>query len=416
MIPKPLTEIGWADIEALRDRGREEDDTIEYKGGFTGGSDFLALSEQQRKNAVDSIAREVVAFLNARGGDVIIGAQEARNENPVIEAISPVANVLATTRQLDDALSALIEPRQAIIGVKAVRQTDDDTNGVIVVRAPSSLRAPHRTSRDKDCYIRRGSKSVPMPMDEVQDVTLNRALARSDRIALMDSLFADMVDGIIGYRRLPAQRFGIRMAFVPYNSGEVLLSEECLIAMTGNDSPVYLEGQPTTNTVAFRQLPEQWRPILRGRQKENFVQYAPDNLMDFEFARKMIRSDGVMISDFSCNGIFPSQSSSIERIHFEWIVGFFSNQLRSIRSVLNTSPNINFGAIRTCLYVSGDFHLTLGNHFAQNFRLPGGLTTIPDFEYSSDQRLDVIFEQLQKDVLAIAGQDRNRLWSLDPMT
>ena len=34
MIPKPLNEIEWSDIEALRDSGREEDDTIEFPSGI----------------------------------------------------------------------------------------------------------------------------------------------------------------------------------------------------------------------------------------------------------------------------------------------------------------------------------------------------------------------------------------------
>ena len=124
MIPKPLNEITWSDIEALRDSGREEDDMIEYKGSFSGGADFLAFNENQRNKAVDNIAKEAIAFLNGRGGDIIIGAKEAANDHPKIEAITPIANVDATADRLGQALAALIEPTQSVLGVRAVRQSE----------------------------------------------------------------------------------------------------------------------------------------------------------------------------------------------------------------------------------------------------------------------------------------------------
>ena len=37
MIPKPLNEIVWSDIEALRDSGREEDDTMSTRAAFQAG-------------------------------------------------------------------------------------------------------------------------------------------------------------------------------------------------------------------------------------------------------------------------------------------------------------------------------------------------------------------------------------------
>ena len=60
MIPKTLNEIEWADIEALRNSGREEDDTIEYKTSFSGGSDYLAFSDPKRAKAIEGVDRKSV--------------------------------------------------------------------------------------------------------------------------------------------------------------------------------------------------------------------------------------------------------------------------------------------------------------------------------------------------------------------
>ena len=159
MIPKPLNEIEWSDIEALKDSGREEDDTIEFKGSFKGGSDFLAFNEKQQAEAVDSIAKEVIAFLNGRGGDVIIGASEFKNDHPKIEVLTPLQSVNATADRLAQSLAALIEPAQTVLGVRAIKQSGPDVEGIIVVRAPSSLRAPHRSKRTKNCL--RGAVGSP---------------------------------------------------------------------------------------------------------------------------------------------------------------------------------------------------------------------------------------------------------------
>ena len=77
MIAKPIEEIEWQDLTALQDAGREEGQQLEYKSSFKGGDDFLGLNEQRKKNAVESLAREVISFLNASGG-ANVTAQKAR--------------------------------------------------------------------------------------------------------------------------------------------------------------------------------------------------------------------------------------------------------------------------------------------------------------------------------------------------
>ena len=150
MIPKPLGEITWSDILALQESGREEDDTIEYKESLAGGLDYQALSSGQKDKARDTIAKEVIAFLNGRGGDIVIGVQEGDNDLPKIKAITPLQNVDKTVGSLADSLAAIIEPRQAILAIRAIREHNDDTEGVIIIRAPSSLRAPHRSTQTKE--------------------------------------------------------------------------------------------------------------------------------------------------------------------------------------------------------------------------------------------------------------------------
>ena len=294
MIPKPLNEIEWADIEALRDSGREEDDTIEYKRCFSGGSDFLAFTEGQRRKALEGVASEAIAFLNARGGDVVIGVQEASNDHPRIDLITPVENAIATADRLAQSLAALIEPAQSVLTVRAITRPNSSGKGVIVIRAPASLRAPHRLTINRDCYIRRGRECVPMPMDEVHDVTLRRADLRLERQKLLDTQFADFGGDSVGRQKLSAHRFHIRVCYVPEIEQSIFIDENCKIRLRGQDPTLNRGGKLEKIEVPFRNIGINWKPILRGYLLEN-VSLRKDKFNDFIYIAKYIkRMVGIM--------------------------------------------------------------------------------------------------------------------------
>jgi hypothetical protein len=405
MIPKPLNEITWSDIEALRDSGREEDDMIEYKGSFSGGSDFLAFNDSQRNKAVDGIAKEAIAFLNGRGGDIIIGVKEAANDHPKIEVITPIANVDATADCLGQALAALIEPTQSVLGVRAVRQSDGDSGGVIVVRAPSSLRAPHRSTRSKECYVRRGRESVPMPMDEVQNLTLRRADSQNERLALFDAQFSDLASTLVGRHTLEAHRIHFRSCFVPLNRLEFDLNEPILGAFRGRDPELDLNGKRECNDVAFRQLSgKDYRPILRGMVREALTARAwSDN--DFFYASKVVRSDGLMRTDFACRtNLSNNNNSSPSGFHMAWIAGYFANTIASITAVQKQIPLLSQGVLRIAIHSDGPITMGVGdNQWSRHLTWPTSTLFIPDFEVTSPDALFDIFQQLQIDVASIAG-------------
>jgi Putative DNA-binding domain len=414
VIPKPLPAIAWSDILALKDSGREEDDTIEYKSSFSCGQDFLAVSDQQRKNATDDIAREVVAFLNGRGGDVLIGVKEASNENPVIETITPLANVLETADRLDSAIAALIEPKQAIIGVRAIRLTDVATDGVIVIRAPSSLRAPHRTSRDKECYIRRGSKSVPMPMDEIQDVTLGRAMRRSERNAMLDRLFIGHDEGKVGSQRLPHIRCAVRLAFVPEAETQIVISPQFLETLHTDDGRFYCKTIPDGKDFGKFEFDLTYRPALRGIENTYAWEPLADDMRDYTFRRLGIGENGTLTVDYAaCSTSTYSGQVSVPHIPSDWIISFLGGALRILTRHSEFYPLLCPGTVRVSFEVAGDTLLSFGR-YQQNKMLPTGVTAIPDFSWSERGCADLIFAQLQKDLFNFVGIRAPEPWSLTP--
>lgn len=409
MIPKPLTDIEWSDLEALLASGREEDDTIEYKGSFSGGLDYLALSEAQREKALKGIAKEVIAFLNGRGGDIVIGAEEAGNESPRIAQFQALENVSATADRLAQALAATIEPYQAVLGIKAVRPGSDD-NGVIVVRAPASLRAPHRFKRDRECYIRRGRESVPMPMDEIQDLTIYRSLARTERKDLLDRQFADFAGAGFGNIALPQERCHFRVCFVPDQFVEVELPQTDLTVFFGGD-PLLRCGEKTLrNNVAFSNLNAVWRPQLRGRIAVGHHDYGGG---EFIYCSKSIKTSLAMTCDFAVRHSYEVRGVTAFTSHQEWLLGYLANTLQSMRNVLKIHQIHARGVIRFGVYTSGQQKLVFGERlWAQVYDFPTGVTLAPDFELNGLGDFDEIFSLMQSDLCGMAGAESHNIFSL----
>jgi hypothetical protein len=414
MIPKPLNDIEWSDIEALRDSGREEDDTIEYKASFSGGDDFLAFNDSQRTKAVMGVVREALAFLNGRGGDVVIGVREAKNDHPKIEEITPVANVNATVDRLAQSLAAVIEPTQSILGLKAILKAEGAGEGVIIVRAPSSLRAPHRYTANKECYIRRGRESVPMPMDEIQDLTLNRTMRRNEQQELLTRQFAELREGRIFGNVLPSTIVHLKMAYLPFGSVQLDLVDPVLTKLSPRTPTVHCGTHNVTNDIAYRNLDHRWRPTLRGRQKTHFEEVLTGFPFKVQAAGKTIGSNGLVQFEFAVSWAFEENGQKQLSVPWVWILGFLADSLESLFSLRSAISTAAHGTLRVEVSCRGDMSLLLGERWRDFFLLRNGLWAIPDFELEKDTRRDEVFHQLQRDLFSIANAEPPQVWSLEP--
>ena len=396
MIPKTLNEIEWADIEALRDSGREEDDTIEYKTSFSGGSDYLAFSDPKRAKAIEGVAREAVAFLNGRGGDIVIGVREAANDHPKIEEIMPVSNIDQTVDRLAQSLAALIEPMQSVLALKAVRQTDGDTNGVIVIRCPSSLRAPHRYTPTKECYIRRGRSSVPMPMDEIQDASVMRNRTRFERQTDLESLFDGFEDGVVRRERIGGTRFQVRAAYLPLASIQVDLSDHVLRPLV-DLNPIAFDDKGQVNIDnTYMRLSSMWRPVLRGRAQCS-VRSDPDFL---ELIGREVRYSGCAILDVAwrLDHEVVGRSDIVQVVPIRWIIDYLATTLSFIRELITRYPIAAPGLLCVRTIATGPIHFGMDRHGRQLLLLENGITKIEPFEINSANDLNAAFQQLQHDL------------------
>lgn len=146
MIEQPIDAIDEATLQRLIDNQVSEGRDLEFKRGLPGGGD-----EASREFLAD-----VTAFANAQGGDIVYGLDEtngAATDLLGVEIDDPDAAIL----RLEGKLQTGVEPR--LIGLRTNWVPLANGRGVLVLRIPGSLSAPHRvTFRNGARFYARNSR------------------------------------------------------------------------------------------------------------------------------------------------------------------------------------------------------------------------------------------------------------------
>lgn len=137
MIPKPINEIGRADLMSLIENAVPESRTLDYKEALSMGSD------EEKKELLSDVA----SFANTSGGDMVFGMVEERDATnkqtglPSRAVGLTVSSMDATTLSLLNLIRDGIAPQ--IIGIQVQPVEGKDGKRLIVLRIPSSYNAPH---------------------------------------------------------------------------------------------------------------------------------------------------------------------------------------------------------------------------------------------------------------------------------
>lgn len=172
-ITKPIESIVVADLKELTDRKWPESENVEYKGElhreqgnrqdawYAGGN----LSEAAKRK----LFKELVAFANTSGGRLFLGITETRDRPPCADAILPIPRCGELAERLEQSIISSIDPPLTFLRVIGV-PTDGDS-GVVIADVSASYNGPHR-SPDLQCYVRKGTNSVPVGMREIHDIVM----------------------------------------------------------------------------------------------------------------------------------------------------------------------------------------------------------------------------------------------------
>jgi hypothetical protein len=161
MIRKNLDDINEEDLKKIVESQRLEDQTIEYKG---------KLWEINDNKGKHEFYKDITAFANADGGDIIVGIAEDKQKYPRLEGLKgkPDEVILRLNQMIECGIEPSIIPAPKIISVKLKGKEE---KFVIIIRVFKSLTAPHRISISSNhkFYIRINNNSVEMSITQLRN-------------------------------------------------------------------------------------------------------------------------------------------------------------------------------------------------------------------------------------------------------
>jgi len=210
---KPLNLVVAADIAELTAENWPEGYQVEFKEALSvkrGGQHPWFTGGEVGDHARDDILAEVIAFANAHGGSVVLGIEETQDKPPRAHAIVPLPRVGELARRFEDQARSCIDPPLPRLQVRAI-ETDGQRAGVVIFRVSPSRAAPHRLTRTRESFVRRGSSSVRMTMREIQDMTLN--VARG--LAGIDASFMERQNAFVKWTEPQREVIAYRVTALP---------------------------------------------------------------------------------------------------------------------------------------------------------------------------------------------------------
>jgi len=179
MFAKPLNQVTLDDINKLiAELHFKENERIEYKRTLPDNGKridpWIRGENKIGDIAVEKLVAEVIAFANTHGGTLIIGIQENNERPPRPDKIIPLSRCHELDQRLIHSITDSIEPGLPSIQSKVI-DTDTDGNGIILIHVERSESAPHRSTKDKQCYMRAQDRCKSMSMIEIQNLTLKRS-------------------------------------------------------------------------------------------------------------------------------------------------------------------------------------------------------------------------------------------------
>ena len=158
MLKADLRSIAFADLDRLRSDRTSESSTLDLKRDLPGTSD-------RDKN---EFLKDVCAFANGDGGDLVYGVAES---DGVAAHLQPISAVLeapdAAMRRLGQVLDAGLEPR--VHGIE-LHSVEGEGGYFLVVRVPRSFDGPHRyhLGHHSRFVVRLGTRTADMTYEQIR--------------------------------------------------------------------------------------------------------------------------------------------------------------------------------------------------------------------------------------------------------
>jgi len=159
-------------VELIRNGAIEEDQRYEFKA-------FVKLDDQRGKS---DFIDDVVAFLNAGSGHLIVGVHERKG---VFDRFQPLqGDKDAYRRRLTSIIQDSIAPKPLHVSVEFL---DVDDGGYIVdIVLPNHRLRPYQNKITGGFYLRTGAQNTPIPRDQVHALFTTIEQLEADAVKLME--------------------------------------------------------------------------------------------------------------------------------------------------------------------------------------------------------------------------------------
>lgn len=164
MLLAKIEQIDEDFLRTLCDDHCPESDSLDFKRELPSGS---KQDKDKQDKDKQELLKDVCAFANADGGDLVYGIEE---KNGGAAALFPITseNFDAAKRRISQVLDAGLEPR--VQGIR-IRHVEVNNGYVLVIRVPSSFDGPHcvRVQNNQRRFVmRNGTSTTDLNYDQIR--------------------------------------------------------------------------------------------------------------------------------------------------------------------------------------------------------------------------------------------------------
>jgi len=152
----------FEDIKRLVEDHIEENMYLEFKKEFP--------------RPANKIVKEIVAFANAEGGELVIEIEE---QDGTAARLSPIEKRPGIKEQIAQIIDTNTDPKLENYEIIVIDDEEDTSKAYVVVRVKKSPKAPHMDTSSHNYYIRRGNRAEPMIDSEVRALLFRRGIMRN---------------------------------------------------------------------------------------------------------------------------------------------------------------------------------------------------------------------------------------------
>lgn len=127
------------------------------------------MSSVEKGKTHKEFLKDVTAFANANGGNILIGVKEPSNNMTIEEQMIGIENANEWSQDLERLTVTSIDPRISGLKIKPIPLSNGKS--VIAIHIPPSLSRPHMVNYDKHrtFYMRHSESSFPMSTHEIRN-------------------------------------------------------------------------------------------------------------------------------------------------------------------------------------------------------------------------------------------------------